>query len=246
MKKFLLLVSTFLMSFVVANAQDVLTKQTGEQINVLIKEIDANNVKYVLFSEPDGVVYTMPKSEILMIRYASGRNEIFSQTQTTANKSPYPYYVDYGGANIITVGMKYKELKNIYDFGDWHGGYEKYSPFWCGFGSFFIPGLGQMCAGEGLRGLGHVGINVGLSILSTGFLANDQVGAYILTEIARFGLNIWSIIDASRVAKVKNMYYTDLRSQYSDISVDMYPSLIPTYSQSGLSTVPSMTFAISF
>ena len=77
MKKFLLLAIGVMMSAVAANAQDYLTTKLGDDIQVIVKEVNADNVKYVLFSEPNGVVYTMPKSEILMIRYASGRNEVF-------------------------------------------------------------------------------------------------------------------------------------------------------------------------
>lgn len=88
MKKFLLLAAALVMSAVAMNAQDLLTKNNGEDIKVIVKEIDAQNVKYVLFSEPNGVLYTMPKSEILMIRYASGRNEIFGNQRSTAPALP--------------------------------------------------------------------------------------------------------------------------------------------------------------
>ena len=70
MKKLLLLAIGVMMSAVAVNAQDLLTKKSGEDIQVIVKEVNADNVKYVLFSEPNGVVYTIPTSDILRIRYA--------------------------------------------------------------------------------------------------------------------------------------------------------------------------------
>lgn len=246
MKKILLWAMALIAGSMTMNAQDILTKKSGEDVQVIVKEINTEDVKYVLFSEPNGVIYTMPKSEILIIRYASGRNEVFSQAQT-APKRNNMYAPDYGGANLVSSGMKYNELKEIYDFRDWQGGYERYSPFWCGFASFFITGLGQMCAGEGLRGVGFLCANILISTVGLSSLYSDASGmTYLLCSCANLGLGIWSIVDATRVAKVKNMYETDLRSQYSDISIDLYPSLNPAFSQSGLGVAPGMTLAITF
>ena len=56
MKKFLLLVAALVMSAVAMNAQDLLTKNNGDDLQVIVKEVNANDIKYVLFSEPNGVV----------------------------------------------------------------------------------------------------------------------------------------------------------------------------------------------
>ena len=243
MKKLLLLAIGVMMSAVAVNAQDCLTKKNGEDVQVIVKEVNADNVKFVLFSEPNGVIYTMPTSDILMIRYASGRNEVFSQAPV---KKQNPYMVDYGGGNQIYVGMKYKQLKDIYNYRDWQGGYQRYSPFWCGFGSFFIPGLGQMCSGEFGRGLGHLGVHLGLGLLSTACANTGAETGYYIAALTQLGYDIWTIIDAVRVAKVKNMYETDLRSYQSSVSFEMYPSLNAVPTQSGLGVAPGMTFALTF
>ena len=246
MKKLFLLAIVALASTMSLSAQDILTKQNGEDLQVIVKEVNADNVKYVLYSEPNGVLYTMPKADILMVRYASGRNEVFGH-QTTA-KTNNPYTIDYGGGKYIQAGMKYNELKNIYDYHDWRGGYERYSPFWCGFASFFIPGLGQICAGETSRGLGIWGTNILISTVGLASLYTDETGlVYLLCSCANLGLGIWSIVDASQVAKVKNMYETDLRSSYySGVSVDLYPSLSPMQYGGNLKVAPGMTLAITF
>ncbi|MBR2400646.1 MAG: hypothetical protein IKB03_02660 [Tidjanibacter sp.] len=244
MKKFLLFAIALLCCLSGVNAQDLLTRTNGEEVEVIVKEINETSIKYVLFSEPNGVLYTVPKSDVLIIRYASGRNEVFSNnTISKQQQINNRYGVDYGGGNLIYPGMKYKELKGIYDYVEWRGGYERYSPFWCGFGSFFIPGLGQMCCGEWGRGLCFMGSNIVLNVLSN---YAPTYETYLACAISGLGLCIWSIVDASRVAKVKNMYETDLHSQYLDISIDLYPSIAPTIAQDGMGVVSGMTLSVSF
>ena len=255
MKRTLFSLVALLVCTATMQAQDLLTNQSGEQIRVIVKEIDSQNVKYVLFSEPDGVLYVVPKSEVMIIHYASGRKEVFTNANLVSEQAakatpPHPgnfYYVDYGGGAHIRHGMKYAELKNIYHHRNWQGGYERYSPGWSGVGSFFIPGLGQMCCNEVGRGLFQMGANVALGVLSLVALVDGDEFSYLVCSSSRLALGVWSIIDAVRVARVKNMYENDLLANYySDISVDMYPSLNPVYSQSGLGVAPGMTLAITF
>lgn len=257
MKKFLLLAAALVMSAVAMNAQDLLTKNNGEDIKVIVKEIDAQNVKYVLFSEPNGVLYTMPKSEILMIRYASGRNEIFGNqrstaptpARTTTYATPYSPYqeFDYGMADHIQVGMKYDQLKKLYDYRMYRpGGYERYSPAWSGVASFFIPGLGQLICGETGRGFGQFALSTMCDIVTIVSIVEDLDGLGALTSLAHLGIAIWSIVDATQVAKVKNMYETDLRSMRSSVEVEMYPSLNAVPMQGGLGVAPGMTLSLTF
>lgn len=241
MKKFLLLSMAILLCVVSANAQDVLTKHNGEDLNVIIKEIDGKNVKYVLFSEPNGVVYTISKSEVLIIRYASGRNEIFNSRGTHYNhNAAYRRNMDYD----IYEGMSYKDLKHIYDYRYYNqsrvsGVTEIYSPAWCGTASFFIPGLGQMICGEVGRGFAFLGGYVGCTAIAA-------LGAPFIGMVVGTAINIWNIVDATRVAKVMNMYNSELRSQYSSISIDLHPSLTPTFLQSGIGVASGLTLSLTF
>ena len=243
MKKFLLLAIGVMMSVVAANAQDYLTKKSGEDVQVIVKEVNADNVKYVLFSEPNGVVYTMPKSDILIIRYASGRNEVFSNAKASANA----FDVQFAPSANIRPGMKYNELKEIYNHREYNSmAYKRYSPGWCGVGSFFIPGLGQMCCDEWGRGLGQLGVHLGIGLLATVCANSGADGAYTVLTLAKFGYDIWSIVDAVQVARVKNMYETDLRSLQSSVSVELYPSLNAVPMQDGLGVAPGMTLSLTF
>lgn len=241
MKRFLLLAAMAVVGLTSVSAQDLLTKQNGEDLQVIVKEINANQVKYVLFSEPNGVAYTLPKSEVLMIRYASGRKEVFSNTTAKTAKNAYMYAAP---SSNIYYGMKYRELKKIYDHRDYDKRrFTRYSPAWAGVGSFFIPGLGQMCCGEFWRGLGQFGVNFGLGLVSLTAEDGDLAAVFALGQ---FAYGIWSTIDAVRVAKVKNMYENDLRSLRSSVSIDMYPSLNTIPTNSGFGVAPGMTLSLTF
>ncbi|MBO7300179.1 MAG: hypothetical protein J6U53_02075 [Tidjanibacter sp.] len=156
--------------------------------------------------------------------------------------------VNYGGASQIEYGMKYKDLKNIYDYRDYDSrGFTRYSPTWSGIGSFVIPGLGQICCGEVWHGLGHVALNVGIGMWANASATNGDMDNYYLLSLVKVCFNIWSIVDAVRVAKVKNMYENDLRvSRRSDISFDVYPSLNSFQYNGNVNVASGMTFAINF
>jgi hypothetical protein len=77
MKKFILiLISVFL--FTAVNAQDVIFKKNGDEINAKVEEVGVNEVKYKKFDNQDGPMYTLLKSEIFMIKFANGTKEVFN------------------------------------------------------------------------------------------------------------------------------------------------------------------------
>ncbi len=157
----------------------------------------------------------------------------------------YPLVQNYKySAPQIYPGMKYREYKKLYSVRDYESAiHTRYSPFWSGAASFLITGLGQTCCGQFWRGLAFwsgkwFAVGVGEALLGEGGGA-----------IAYLGVCLWSIIDASRVAKIKSMYTYDIRriTYRSDISIDVYPSLNCTPSTVyGLKTTPGMTLSFTF
>ena len=122
----------------------------------------------------------------------------------------------------IRPGMKYREYKDLYYAGNYvrlPG--DPYSPALLGIASYFVPGLGQAVAGEWDRALGFAGGNVLMNILIRNQLEEGDDGKYYYNPysaaaalyLASIALNIWSTCDAVRVAKIKNMYYQDLRQK---------------------------------
>ena len=168
---------------------------------------------------------------------------------------------DNAGDNVkeIVAGMKYKELKSIYSYKDWTATEgDRYSPGVMSVCSFFIPGLGQMLSGEVGRGFGWFGgavgswalIGVGAGLETAGRI-NDNSGmsmtGSIMTIVAYLGLGaieVCSIIDASRVAKVKNMYNQDLKKR--NYSLNLYPSVDYINMANGVQPTAGLTLAMRF
>ena len=231
MKRLIMLLSVLALFAVSAAAQDFVTQRNGEDIAAIVDEVGPDYVRFRLWDEPDGVTYTMLKNEILMIRYATGRNEVFDQKQSLA-----------------MVPMKYKEMAKVYDFRLYQKSlYDRYSPAGSGIASFFIPGLGQMICGEWGRGLAYLGGHVGCTIL-TSLSAIAESDTLVLMGLAGvLAIDICSIVDGVRVAKVKNMYMEDLRrSGYYGLDVDLYPSVNYVRTTSGVQPTAGMTLALRF
>jgi hypothetical protein len=232
MKRLIMLLSTLAFFAVSAAAQDFVTKRNGEDIAAIVDEVGPDYVRFRLWDEPDGVTYTMLKNEILMIRYATGRNEVFDQMSSLA----------------VAPMMKYKEMAKVYDYRLYQKSlYDRYSPAGSGVASFFIPGLGQMICGEWGRGFAWLGGHVGCYML-TGISAIAESDTLVLMSIAGLlAIDICSIVDGVRVAKVKNMYMEDLRkSGYYGLDVDLYPSVNYVHTASGIQPTAGMTLALRF
>ena len=232
MKRLIMLLSALAFFAVSAAAQDFVTKRNGEDIAAIVDEVGPDYVRFRLWDEPDGVTYTMLKNEILMIRYATGRNEVFDQMSSLA----------------VAPMMKYKEMAKVYDYRLYQKSlYDRYSPAGSGVASFFIPGLGQMICGEWGRGFAWLGGHVGCYML-TGISAISESDTLVLMSIAGLlAIDICSIVDGVRVAKVKNMYMEDLRkSGYYGLDVDIYPSVNYVRTTSGVQPTAGMTLALRF
>ena len=76
MKKLYLIVS-LLIAASVANGQDRIYKKDKEVIEAGISEVGTAEIKYKIFSDPNGPVYTLEKDRILKVVYENGRTETF-------------------------------------------------------------------------------------------------------------------------------------------------------------------------
>ena len=79
MKLPILILLAIVFNTTLSMSQDIITTKTGEDILAKITEINKAEVKYKKFDNPDGPLYTMLKSDILMIRYENGSKEIFNE-----------------------------------------------------------------------------------------------------------------------------------------------------------------------
>lgn len=246
MKKLIIVLTSVLGLSLPAFSQDIITTRDGDEIEAKVLEIDSQNVKYRLYSEPDGVMYTARKADLMMIRYENGRKEVFinqsSFNRMLSQREP---------AEGLVPGMKYKELKDIYSPSEYISmPGNPYSPGLSGVLSFLIPGLGQMICDEVGRGFGFLGGSVGLAIVTGVGLGYSyySTGAAVVAIISYIGLltlDIIAIVDAVKVAKVKNMYVQDMRSAYS-FDLNLRPSIDYIPSASGMQPTVGLTLALNF
>ncbi len=64
-----------------SHAQDIITKKNGEDIKAKVLEVTKTEIKYKRFESPEGAIYTMDKSDIVMIRYKDGTKDLFVQEE---------------------------------------------------------------------------------------------------------------------------------------------------------------------
>ncbi len=92
MKQFVKVVAPLLfalVSCVSLNAQDVIHRKSGKTMEVKVLEIGDVEVKYKLFTQPDGVTYVMDASLIKKIVLANGAIHKFDDGGTIENKEYY-------------------------------------------------------------------------------------------------------------------------------------------------------------
>ncbi len=103
MKKFLLYSVLSLIS-VVCFSQDLIIKKNGEEIKAKVSEVNQSEIKYKKIANLTGPVYTISKSEVIMIRYEDGTNDIFNDDHAKNNNE----------TNKIDMVLKGKEDANLY------------------------------------------------------------------------------------------------------------------------------------
>ena len=84
--KYILLFILFICSSNIIKAQDTLSMRSGENILVKVIEVGTAEVKYKKLDNLNGPVFSMLKSDLLMIKYANGTNEDFSKEEKTKIK----------------------------------------------------------------------------------------------------------------------------------------------------------------
>ena len=120
--------------------------------------------------------------------------------------------------------------------------HDPYIPEVSGVCSFIIPGLGQMINGEPARGLSFLGGSIGCGVMVGvgGIISLESIfggdgrtnpriasivgpGLMIVGMGGMIAIDVWSIVDAVKVAKVNNMYYQDQRKKR--IGLELKPSI---------------------
>ncbi|MDL2228343.1 hypothetical protein LJC25_04405 [Bacteroidales bacterium OttesenSCG-928-K03] len=237
MKKIVIFFYMLIFGITYCFSQDIITKINGEDIQAVVINIDDTEVRYKKFDYFDGPTYTIPTSDIIMIRYNDGRKDIFlQQAQTNSTFDPYnaPYTTSQEG---IRPNMLYREYKKLYNVNYYTRHYsDAHNPLIIGICSSVVPGLGQMICGELGRGSAYFGGSLGCFALSyTGFifmfngifsystsLYNSGIIMLFSGIAGMITIKIFDIVDAVNVAKIKNMYIRDIRNM-SAFNIKLQP-----------------------
>lgn len=195
----------------------------------------------------------MKKTIFIIIAALFCATSINAQKINNVNAEGYLY--SYRAAEEVEVGMKYKELKKVYDpkmYTPVHT--DRYNPNLAGLSSFFMPGLGQMTCKENGRGWAFLGSYIGCFLITSACTNATLMGTEntVIDLVAGLGsiacatINIWSIVDAVKVAKVKNMYDQDLKKKYFQPEVSMHPSVSYMNTANGPIPTAGMSLALRF
>lgn len=77
LSKFGMAILVIFMAQQFAFAQDIIYKKGGEKLEVKVKEIGLDEVKYARWEDQDGILYSIAKETILKIKFENGRTEQF-------------------------------------------------------------------------------------------------------------------------------------------------------------------------
>lgn len=78
-----------LITVLVCQAQDVLIKRNGDEIEVKVLEINLNEIRYKRFDNLEGPVISILKSDVFMIKYENGTRTTFTETAAPTVQTPY-------------------------------------------------------------------------------------------------------------------------------------------------------------
>jgi hypothetical protein len=167
-------------------------------------------------------------------------------------------------ATSNSLAQSYSVNKKKYDSSQYvHQPDDPYHPVLSGVCSFFVPGLGQMINGEMGRGLRFLGGSAGFAVITgtgallmlssvfEGMAGNDTGSIPSLGAILVIGgitgmiaVDVWSIIDAIKVAKIGNMHFQN--QQKTKISMVLKPYLGSIAMGEKLTTPAGLALQVSF
>ncbi len=99
-------------SLQLVQAQDIITKRSGEKVPAKVLEITTAQVKYKHFDRVNEPLYTLNKSDILLIEYENDTEEVFdpANTLSTVDTPPTPNLEMYSKGQSDAVNF-YKGYK---------------------------------------------------------------------------------------------------------------------------------------
>lgn len=95
-------------------AQDLIIKSNGDEVKAKIIEITSFEVKYKMFTNIDGPLYSMPKSEIFLIKYENGTKDVFEKQNQSIPEQQKNNAPSNSGYNSDDYQLGYKDASQNY------------------------------------------------------------------------------------------------------------------------------------
>lgn len=105
-----------MLSYGYSFSQDSITKKNGDDIQAKVIEVGSSEIKFKKFDNLEGPVFTIPKSDVLLVRYQNGSKDIFTEETKAESKAlgateyyangqadASKYYQSYTGAGTGTL-----------------------------------------------------------------------------------------------------------------------------------------------
>lgn len=125
-----------LLGVTVLKAQDTIVLRNGDELKVKVKEVSDTELKYQLWDNQDGPMYTKKVADVFMVKYKGGHREVYSSTQqavpaATAQSQlgglyhQYGNFMEHSNGDLILNGRKLSDaqIKEILGV----SGFETYS-----------------------------------------------------------------------------------------------------------------------
>jgi len=74
---------------ITATAQDIVILKNGDEIKAKVESVSKTEITYYRQDAPEGPIYSVPASDVFMIKYQNGTKDIFNDS-TAAYEYPYP------------------------------------------------------------------------------------------------------------------------------------------------------------
>lgn len=199
-------------------AQDFIIKSTGDEIKAKVLEITINEIKYKKFTDLEGPIISILKSEVFMIKYANGTSYAIDPFETVSKRE-------------LAMVSKKKPVMVV--------SFNKRKPGLSLLFSALVPGLGQFYNHQPVKGIvmtaGYTASLIVLVIFITEYGGSQ---ANIPSSIGQ-GIFIWSILDAlsssNAINKKYSLAYYDL-FENDKFCLNLQPHLSFTYSKTGMSS----------
>ena len=80
-------------------AQDIIVMRNGDEVEAKVTKVGTTEVEYHKWSNQDGPVYTVAKSDVFMVKYKNGEKDVFNKVPEQSNsavksESSAPQYVE--------------------------------------------------------------------------------------------------------------------------------------------------------